>query len=118
MSWDYMDIKGEFWNNKPSDEQLQLLERYYPIGWVFHHKSPLDNFNGSYGIGSNISQDPEDYIAIIDDHHLYVSGGVLQGVPFYILKIRNIGSLKTIRGEFETIHPGFYYPDKQYSRDK
>ena len=35
MKWDYDKVtteQGDYWNNRPLDEQLSLLKEFYPIG--------------------------------------------------------------------------------------
>ena len=42
-NWDYKNISGDFWNDLPLNEQMEYLEKYYPIGSVFHEIQPDPN---------------------------------------------------------------------------
>ena len=118
MSWDYKNITGDFWNNKPHDEQLALLKAHYPIGYMYHHIQPHNSIPASRVYSSN-------YICEIIGYELVGKNSdvikILAGEGgWYNLRVRNIGQefIQMRRYEYETIHIGFFYPDKEFFRNK
>lgn len=120
MTWDYKNISGDFWNNKPYDEQLMLLKLHYPIGYMFHHIQPLNNYPQSREHSSK-------YICEIISYELVGKNSNMEKIlsgergGWYNLKVRNIGEdfIHMRKGEeYETIHIGYFYPDKEFFRNK
>jgi hypothetical protein len=109
-NWDYNNIDGDFWNDKPHDEQLRLLEKYYPIGFKFHYIQ-------EYLPGQiNCRFDASKYLCEIVSYEIV---GVAHDSGWYNLRIRNIGEelIGLRREEYETIHIGFFYPDLLFFRN-
>jgi hypothetical protein len=91
----------KFFNHLPIEEQLSFLEENFPIGEIFH----WTDFMGDDRV-LDYTCKIVGYTKIVDAH--------------FILQIENIGDSIRFRenNQFETIHPGFFYPNKQFLRNR
>ena len=105
----YDEITGEWYNKLPLDTQIEILEKYYPIGHTFHWKQP-----DSVRPGSVV--DYKKYTCMVTGHVKTQGSG---GSEWYILNVRNMTSdTISIRAdrEYEQVHPGFFRPCSWYER--
>ena len=99
--WDYEKMnksEGSYWNDRPLDEQLSLLEEFYPIGMIVKttHIGFDVNDNDNYIITNHVSPDDEDGI-----------------VGNSIIEIENVEDHIP-----QILHPGFLLPTKQWLRSQ
>jgi hypothetical protein len=88
------------YNNLDKKIQLEILEKFYPIGGIFHHKQPNPSI-------------PHSKLFYKDYFCKIISYKELE--TWFILEIENI-NLPGIRTKFEVIHPGFFRPSLKHIR--
>jgi len=102
--WDYFKLNGSRWNHKTSlDEQLEILNKYYPIGNYYHYIP--DQY-------TTLTQNKEIYCKLLG----YVLNEGHQN-SWYILRVENIDIAVGVTGiVYDTRHPGFFYPAVEINR--
>lgn len=117
MNWDYNKMclsTGDYWNKRPLDEQMAILQKYYPIGMKLKYYVPEEG------------RPPLDYAKVVtyDTHGeklgVEIVGYVLQNgydASWYILQVRNDERAMSVKGkEYEDMHIGFFQLDPQWVR--
>lgn len=110
MNWNYEHDFYNMYNHLGLNEQLDILNKNYPIGSLFHYKQPNKPLS---------TKDYDKYVCRVEDYVLRQAGH--NGMSWYILRVTNINtSTINIRGGFsiEEIHPGSFRPHVSFLRNK
>lgn len=112
--WNYSDVSnndGGWWNDRPLDQQLEILKKYYPIGMVLHHIQPNSSDPAS-------KKYYKQYNCTITGYR-QLGDRMATGANWYILEITNDDNLviECRRSKHEAIHPGFFTPNIGYIRE-
>lgn len=111
--WNY-NIDNRVWNNMLLKTQLNALQKYYPIGKIFHTLLRVIDHPYDPGEYTSISKEEADITpdrqlgtVVISDHKLYEYTGKI-----YILTVYDSKHNITLN-----IHPSLAYPSISLNRD-